>query len=121
MDVTNFEIVDLGPAPEGAYDLWGASYRENMTCSVVGEADNAASAFQDAMNQIAMDGLGTGLVNESGMEMGLYSATASTPATAIESHLDPDEDDEDADLPVRYYVGIRYEGPEDEIIEAETV
>ena len=121
MEVTNFEIVDLGPAPEAAYDLWGASYRENMTCSVIGEADNAASAFQDAMNQLAMEGFGTKLINECGMEMGLYSARASTPAAEIESHLDPEDDDEDADLPVRYYVGIRYEGPEDDIIEAETV
>jgi hypothetical protein len=111
MDITNFEILDLGPAPEGYYDEWGASYRSTMTCSVIGEGKDAAQAFQDALDQLAMEGYGTKLLNESGMEMGFYSMAASTPVSQIESHVDPDEDEEaDDDAEVVYNVGIRYEG-----------
>lgn len=111
MDINNFEILDLGPAPEGYYDEWGASYRSSMTCSVIGEGKDAAHAFQDALNQLAMEGYGTKLLNESGMEMGFYSMAASTPAQQIESHVDPDEEEEaDDDAEIVYHVGIRYEG-----------
>ena len=111
MDITNFEILDLGPAPEGLFDEWGASYRSSMTCSVVGEGPDAARAFQDALDQLAMEGYGTKLLNESGMEMGFYSMAASTPVADIEPHVDPDEDDEEEDdSEIVYHVGIRYEG-----------
>jgi hypothetical protein len=110
MEITNFEILDLGPAPEGLFDQWGASYRPLMTCSVIGEGKNAGIAFQDALDQLAMEGYGTKLLNESGMEMGFYSMAASTPATEIEPHVDPDEEDEDDDSEIVYHVGIRYEG-----------
>jgi hypothetical protein len=112
MDITNFEILDLGPAPEGLYDTWGASYRASMTCSVVGEGKNAGTAFQDALDQLALEGYDTKLLNESGMEMGFYSMAASTLASQIESHVEPDEDDEDEedDCEIVYHVGIRYEG-----------
>lgn len=109
MEITNFEILDLGPAPEGLFDDWGASYRPSMTCSVIGEGNNAGSAFQDALNQLAMDGYDVRLLNESGMEMGFYSMAASTPVGDIELHVDPDEeDDEEGEL--LYHVGIRFEG-----------
>ena len=112
MDITNFEILDLGPAPEGLYDAWGASYRPSMTCSVVGEGKNAGTAFQDALDQLAFEGYDTKLLNESGMEMGFYSMAASTPVAQIESHVEPDEDEEDEedDCEIVYHVGIRYEG-----------
>ena len=109
MEITNFEILDLGPAPEGLFDAWGASYRSTMTCSVIGEANDAAQAFQDALNQLAADGYDTQLLNESGMEMGFYSMAASTPVGKIELHVDPDEEDE-APEPMLYHVGIRFEG-----------
>jgi hypothetical protein len=110
MEITNFEILDLGPAPEGLFDQWGASYRPLMTCSVVGEGPDAARAFQDALDQLAIEGYGTKLLNESGMEMGLYSSAASTPVADIEPHVDPDEEDEEDDSEIVYHVGIRYEG-----------
>jgi hypothetical protein len=113
MDITNFEILDLGPAPEGLYDTWGASYRAAMTCSVIGEGANAGTAFQDALNQLALEGYDTKLLNESGMEMGFYSMAASTPVAQIESHVEPDEEDEsdeEDDCEIVYHVGIRYEG-----------
>ena len=112
MDITNFEILDLGPAPEGLYDTWGASYRASMTCSVVGEGKNAGTAFQDALDQLALEGYDTKLLNESGMEMGFYSMAASTPVAQIEPHVEPDEDEEDEedDCEIVYHVGIRYEG-----------
>jgi hypothetical protein len=45
------------------------------------------------------------------MEMGFYSMAASTPAQQIESHVDPDEEEEaDDDAEIVYHVGIRYEG-----------
>lgn len=111
MDINNFEILDLGPASEGYYDEWGASYRTSMTCSVIGVGRDAAQAFQDALDQLAMEGYGTKLLNESGMEMGFYSMAASTPAQQIESHVDPDEEEEtDDDAEIVYHVGIRYEG-----------
>jgi hypothetical protein len=113
MDITNFEILDLGPAPEGLYDAWGASYRPSMTCSVVGEGTNAGTAFQDALDQLAFEGYDTKLLNESGMEMGFYSMAASTPVAQIESHVEPDEEDEadeEDDSEIVYHVGIRYEG-----------
>jgi len=115
MDITNFEILDLGPAPEGLYDEWGASYRPSMTCSVVGEGSNAGKAFADALDQLALEGYDTKLLNESGMEMGFYSMAASTPATEIEPHVDPDEDEPADDSEIVYHVGIRYEGL-DEVI-----
>jgi len=112
MDITNFEILDLGPATEGLYDTWGASYRASMTCSVVGEGKNAGTAFQDALDQLALEGYDTKLLNESGMEMGFYSMAASTPVSQIEPHVEPDEDEEDEgdDCEIVYHVGIRYEG-----------
>jgi hypothetical protein len=110
MDITNFEILDLGPAPEGLYDTWGASYRASMTCSVVGEGKNAGTAFQDALDQLALEGYDTKLLNESGMEMGFYSMAASTPVAQIEPHVEPDEEDEEDDCEIVYHVGIRYEG-----------
>jgi len=113
MDITNFEILDLGPALEGLYDAWGASYRPSMTCSVVGEGTNAGTAFQDALDQLALEGYDTKLLNESGMEMGFYSMAASTPVSQIESHVEPDEEDEadeEDDCEIVYHVGIRYEG-----------
>lgn len=109
MEITNFEIVDLGPAPEGVFDDWGASYRESMTCSVIGEADNAASAFRDALDQLALEGYDTKLLNESGMESGYYSMAASTPAKDIELHVEPEEDEAEP-VVIRYHVGIRFEG-----------
>lgn len=109
MEITNFEILDLGPAPEGLFDDWGASYRTSMTCSVIGEGENAGKAFQDALDQLAMDGYDTKLLNESGMEMGFYSMAASTPVKDIELHVDPDEEDGEAE-PMLYHVGIRFEG-----------
>ena len=110
MDITNFEILDLGPASEGLYDTWGASYRVSMTCSVVGEGKNAGTAFQDALDQLALEGYDTKLLNESGMEMGFYSMAASTPVAQIEPHVEPDEEDEEDDCEIVYHVGIRYEG-----------
>ena len=110
MDITNFEIVDLGPAPEGLFEEWGASYRPSMTCSVVGEGPNAGKAFADALDQLALEGYDTKLLNESGMEMGFYSMAASTPATEIEPHVDPDEEEPEDDFEIVYHVGIRYEG-----------
>jgi hypothetical protein len=109
MEITNFEILDLGPAYEGTFDAWGASYRELMTCSVIGEGDNAGKAFQDALDQLALEGYDTKLLNESGMEMGFYSMAASKPAKEIEAHVDPDEED-DAEAEILYHVGIRFEG-----------
>ena len=109
MEITNFEIVDLGPAIEGTFDDWGASYRESMTCSVIGEAENAGKAFQAALDELALEGYDTKLLNESGMEMGFYSVAASKPAKEIELHVEPDEED-DPDAEILYHVGIRYEG-----------
>lgn len=113
MEITNFEIVDLGPAPEGLYDNWGASYRATMSASVIGEGPNAGKAFQDALDQLAMEGYDTKLLNESGMEMGFYSMAASTLVKDIEPHVDPDEEDEEQE-PLLYYVGIRFEGMDED-------
>jgi hypothetical protein len=116
MEITNFEIVDLGPAPEGLFDNWGASYRPTMNASVIGEGNNAGKAFQDALDQLAMEGYDTKLLNESGMEMGFYSMAASTQVGDIELHVDPDEEDDEQE-PLLYYVGVRFEGMDEDEIE----
>ena len=111
MEILIFQFCDLGPAPEGFYDTWGASFQSVYDDSVIGNGPNAAAAFNDALDQLAMDGLGTKLLHEAGVEHGFLSGAAHVEANQIEPHYE-EEDDEDSDEPDVYHVGIRFKNPE---------
>lgn len=119
MELLHFEIVDLGPGVEGYFDEWGPSFNGLFTASVIGSADTAKAAFNEALNQLAFDGYGTKLLHEAGIEMGLMSAAAETPAGDIEPHVEPDDDEVAGDdEPFQYHIGIRFAVPEEEPINA---
>ena len=109
MEILTFQFCDLGPAPEGFYDCWGASFQSIYDDSVIGTGRSAAAAYNDALDQLALDGLGTKLMHEAGVEYGFFSGSANVLAKDIELHYDPDEDDEPCD---EYHVGIRFQNPE---------
>lgn len=113
MEILTFQFCDLGPAPEGYFDCWGASFLSQFDDSVIGTGPTAAAAFDDALNQLAMEGLGTHLLHEAGVEYGFLSGSAHASADTIEPHYE-EEDDEGEDEPVLYHVGIRFQNPEPE-------
>jgi len=109
MEILSFQFCDLGPAPEGAFDFWGASFLQQFDDSIIGVGPNATVAFNDALNQLALEGYGTRLIHEVGVEYGFLSGSASVDATDIELHYEDDEPSED---PILYHVGIRFQNPE---------
>jgi hypothetical protein len=109
MEILTFQFADLGPAPDGAFDCWGASFLQHFDDSVIGTGSNAAVAFNDALNQLAMDGFDTKLLHEAGVEYGFLSGAASVEATDIEPHYEDEEPSED---PIVYHVGIRFQNPD---------
>ena len=112
MELLIFQINDLGPAPEDFYDCWGATFQHQFNDSIIGKGKNATEAFNDALNQLALDGFGTRLLHEAGVEYGFLSGSAAVLATDIEPHFDPDEDDDlSEDV---YHVGIRFQNDEDD-------
>jgi hypothetical protein len=117
MHILNFEIVDLGPLFSDWFDDWGASYRQTLNSSVIGQGPTAKAAFLDAMNKLALEGFATSLVQEVGIEMGLFSAQAETDATKIELHCEINQDDFAEDEPdgIVYHIGIRYESEQAEV------
>ena len=98
MEILTFQFCDLGPAPEGFYDTWGASFQSIYDDSV-----------NDALDQLALDGLGTKLIHEAGVEYGFFSGSANVFAKDIELHYEPEDDDEPCE---EYHVGIRFQNPE---------
>ncbi len=48
MEILTFQFCDLGPAPEGYFDCWGASFLSQFDDSVIGTGPTAAAAFDDA-------------------------------------------------------------------------
>lgn len=109
MEILTFQFCDLGPAPEGFYDTWGASFQSIYDDSVIGTGSSASAAFNDALDQLAMDGLDTKLIHEAGVEYGFFSGSANVNAKDIEPHFEPEEEDEEPDV---YHVGIRFQNPE---------
>jgi len=109
MEILTFQFCDLGPAPDGYYDTWGASFQSIYDDSVIGTGHSAAAAFNDALDQLAMDGLDTKLIHEAGVEYGFFSGSANVHAKDIEPHYESEEEDEPAD---EYHVGIRFQNPE---------
>lgn len=117
MEITHFEIVDLGPGAEGSFDDWGPSFNPSFNSSAIGCGASAKDAFDDALNQLAFDGFGTKLLHECGIEQGLLSQHAHTPVEDIEPHVDGDEDAEgetDPEEPIFYHIGIRFEAEMEE-------
>lgn len=114
MEIVTFELVDLGPGAEGYFDEWGPSFNDVFDSSIIGSGSNAREAFEDALNRLAFEGYDTKLLHEAGIEFGLHSQSALTPAADIEPHVEPEEDDEPAAEPLLYHFGIRFELPEAE-------
>ena len=106
MDIVNFEIVDLGVGPEGSFDHWGPGFNLDMNASVIGEGPTARKALDDALDQMAIDGLGTRLLHESALEAGFMGSMADVDADRIPPH--DDAEDEDDDTPLVYHIGIRF-------------
>lgn len=116
MEILTFQFCDLGPAPEGFYDCWGASFQSVYDDSVIGTGHSAAAAFNDALNQLAMDGFDTKLLHEAGVEYGFFSGAANVLAGDIEPHYEEEEPQDEPDI---YHVGIRFQNPEpDDEVEA---
>lgn len=117
MEVLTFQFADLGPAPEGYFSGWGASFHQQYDDSVIGSGISAAAAFDDALNQLAIEGFGTKLLHEAGVEYGFLSGSAHVAAGDIEPHYEEEEEDEEPEAIV-YHVGIRFQNPEpDEEVE----
>lgn len=112
MEILTFQFCDLGPAPEGYFDCWGASFHQHFDDSVIGTGPSASAAFDDALNQLALDGFDTKLLHEAGVEYGFYSGGANVLATDIEPHYEDEEETDDE--PAIYHVGIRFQNPDDE-------
>jgi len=118
MHILNFEIVDLGPLFSDWFSDWGASYRQSLNSSVIGEGPTAKAAFIDAMNKLALEGFATSLVQEVGIDMGLFSKQAEADATTMELHCEISQDDFPTDEldKIVYHIGIRYEAAEVTIV-----
>ncbi len=115
MEILTFQFCDLGPAPEGFYDCWGASFQSVFDDSVIGTGHSASAAFNDALDQLALDGFDTKLLHEAGVEYGFFSGGANVLAGDIEPHYEEDESDDEPDI---YHVGIRFQNPEpDDVVE----
>ena len=109
MEILTFQFCDLGPAPEGAFDCWGACFLQQFDDSVIGVGPTAAVAFNDALNQLAFDGFDTRLIHEAGVEYGFLSGSASVDAADIEPHY---EDEEPCEDEILYHVGIHFQNPD---------
>jgi hypothetical protein len=105
MTVEEFEIVDLGVALDGAYDAFGPSF-DNFDCAVVGIGDTGVAALQDALDQIAIQGLNAASVEAAAREASYFQRAAEVPAADL---VIGDELLEGK--PVNYYIGIRYTDP----------
>lgn len=112
MEILIFQIVDLGAAPEDTV-MPGDSFRDVYDASVMGTGLTAKLAMKDALDNLAMDGLGTRLLHESAVEDGWMSQQAEEPAESLYE----DDDDEPAgedEGPVLYHVLIRFQHPNKE-------
>lgn len=107
--ITDYEILDLGVAPVGAFDAWGPGHNERHDAVMLGEGPTAMAAMECALNELALAGYDTRLLHEAGIEHGLHSPSARQQAAQIWRETCDDEDDPEAE--VLYYVGIRYSDP----------
>lgn len=115
MEILIFQIVDLGAAPEGTV-MPGDSFRTTYDSSVMGVGLTAKLAMKDALDNLAMGGLGTRLLHESAVEDGWLSPQAEEPAENLYEDDDDDETPQEGedDGPVMYHVLIRFQHPEKE-------
>jgi len=113
MTVEEFEIVDLGVALDGAYDAFGPSF-DNFGCAVVGIGDTGVAALQDALDQIAIQGLDASSVEAAAREASYFQRAAEVPAADLVIG-----DDLLEGKPVHYYIGIRYTDPSETPAEGE--
>jgi len=117
MEILIFQIVDLGAAPDETV-MPGDSFRSVYDSSVMGTGLSAKLAMSDALDQLALGGLGTRLLNESAIEDGWMSPQAEEPADEIYEEDDgEDEAEEKDDEPfgtILYHVLIRFQHPDKE-------
>jgi hypothetical protein len=114
MEILIFQIVDLGAAPDETV-MPGDSFRSVYDSSVMGTGLSAKLAMSDALDQLALGGLGTRLLNESAIEDGWMSPQAEEPADQI--YEEDDEEGEKDDEPlgtILYHVLIRFQHPDKE-------
>lgn len=113
MDVQYFQIVDLGTGPESGVG-YGVSHDPRLDSEVLGMGRTAKEAWNDALDQMSIDGLSTTLLNEAGIESGWLGGSANENASDI--HEDDEDDVEPAiDEPIFYHVLIRFEDPREEV------
>ena len=112
-EITVFQIVDLGVAPVGTFDGWGLGHRSIFDADVLGEGPTAKAAMECALNELALAGHSTRLLHEASIEEGYHAPDANQTAAELWREDVEGEEDEDADEEVLYYVGIRYQLPDD--------
>lgn len=106
MEILKFEIIDLGAAPIDTV-CPGDSFREDLDAAVMGTGNSASAAMKNALDQLALDGLGTKLLHESAIEDGWYGLSAAESA----ANLYEAEEDEEPDQVIEYHVLIRFQDP----------
>ena len=119
MEIHYFQIIDLGTGRDGEVG-WGISHDARLDSDVLGVGDTAKAAFNDALDLLAIDGLGTRLLSEAGIEAGFLSQSACEPCASYHEDEDEDEEGDDStdddvvevlDPGIRYHVLVRYEDP----------
>jgi len=103
--VAKFEIIDMGAAPADTVAP-GNTFRSLYDADVMGTGVTAKAAFDDALNQLALDGYETRLLHEVGIEAGYYSQDAQQPAAGI---YEPAEGEDVGNEVIEYHVLIRFQ------------
>lgn len=119
MQISRFEIVDLGTGHEGCVSV-GTTFHPHLDSEILGEGDSAHLAFEDATKQLALEGLDVRMLHEAGIEAGFSSEAARTLASEIHEEDEPEEDESSEDvaereelskIPIVYHVLIRFKDP----------
>jgi len=106
MEILIFEIVDLGAAPADTVAP-GNTFRDLLDSDVMGTGKTAKAAFNDALDQLAMEGFGTRLPHESGIEAGYHGKLAEVAASEL---YEPEEGEVVSD-DIDYHILIRFQDP----------
>ena len=105
MQIQEFEIVDLGVAKRGTFELWGPSFAL-FTDAIVGEGKNGDMAIRTALDELATMGFETSEIEERARRDGYFGKDAETSLAEVLEGDDVLKEGECA-----YYVGIRFEDP----------